>query len=146
MRLKWHQTIARYFLGIIFVFGAVDGVLELGFGIYMTGESNLASFHGILQHTIYFWVFLKLIEAVGGISLLLNLKPTFGTALLTPVSAVLCLFYAFDLHWYYALAVVGGLNIVLLQAYWPSYRTMFIDYPMRASVTERPVVEPLPET
>lgn len=146
MRLKWHQTVARYLLGIIFVFGAVDGVLELGFGIYMTGESNLSSFHGMLQHTIYFWAFLKLVEAVGGISLLLNLKPAFGTALLTPVSAVLCLFYAFDLHWYYAMAVVGVLNIVLLQAYWPSYRAMFLDYPIRANISSRTIAEPLVET
>ncbi|SFW16145.1 MULTISPECIES: hypothetical protein [Luteibacter] len=145
MRLKWHQTIARYLLGILYVFGAVDGVLEMGFHIYLTGESELASFHGMLQHTAYFWVFLKGVEAIGGLSLVLNLKPAFGTAILAPITAVLCLFYAFDLHWYYALIVVGALHAILLHAYWPSYRMMFADYPMRRGTASVPMADPLPE-
>ena len=145
MRLKWHQTIARYLLGILFIFGAVDGLLEMGFHIYLTGESDLSSFHGRLQHTAYFWIFLKGMEAIGGFSLVLNLKPAFGAAILAPITAVLCLFYAFDLHWYYALLVVGALQAILLHAYWPSYRMMFADYPMRRAATSVAMTEPLAE-
>lgn len=129
MRFALHQTIARYVLGFIYLFGAVDGVLEMGFGIYLTGESDLASFHGQLQHTLYFWGFLKLVEALGAISLLLNIKPAFGAALLAPITSVLCLFYVFDLHWYYAVVVLAVVHLIVLHAYRARYAPMFADYP-----------------
>jgi cell division protein FtsW (lipid II flippase) len=136
VQLKLYETVARYLLGIIYLFGAVDGVLALGFGIYLTGESTDGSFHDVLQHTVYFWAFMKLIEGIGAISLLLNIKPALGTALVTPISAVLCLFYVFDLQWYYAFTVVAVLNLVLLKAYWPSYRQLLDNYPMRRALPE----------
>jgi hypothetical protein len=131
MKLKLYETVARYLLGIIYLFGAVDGVLAIFFGMHITGKSNPASFHGVLQDTLFFWAFMKFIELVGALSLLLNYKPALGTALLTPISAVLCLFYVFDIHWYYAFTIVAVLNAVLLRAYWPSYRPMLDAYPMR---------------
>ena len=130
-KLKLYETIARYLLGIIYMFGAIDGVMEIFFDTYWTGESTDGSFHAVLQHTLYFWGFLKFIELVGGLSLLLNYKPALGVALLTPISAVLCLFYIFGLQWYYAFALVATLNLVLLRAYWDSYRPLLDAYPMR---------------
>lgn len=146
MRLKIYETIARYLLGIIYLFGAVDGFLALCFGIYLTGESTDASFHGVLQHTVYFWSFLKSIEFIGALSLLLNFKPALGTALLTPISSVLCLFYVFDLHWYYAFTLVAVLNLVLLKAYWPSFRHLLADYPMRRPHAAGMSPDAVPET
>lgn len=130
MKLKWYETTARYLLGIIYLFGAIDGALAIFGHIYLTGESTDGSFHAVLQHTIWFWSFLKFLEGVGAVSLLANFKPALGTALLTPISAVLCLFYAFELQWFYALALVASLNAVLLRAYWPSYRHLFAPYPL----------------
>ncbi|MEQ1514795.1 MAG: hypothetical protein ABL934_19235 [Lysobacteraceae bacterium] len=130
-KLKTYETIARYLLGIIYLFGAVDGVLDIFFDIYLTGESTDGSFHAVLQHTLYFWGFMKFIELVGAVSLLANFKPAFGLALLTPISAVLCLFYVFELQWYYAFTLVATLNLVLLRAYWDSYRPMLDAYPIR---------------
>lgn len=144
--MKLYETVARYMLGIIFLFGAVDGFLGLGFGIYLTGESNDGSFHAVLQHTVYFWAFLKFVEGIGAISLLFNIKPALGTGLLTPVSAVLCLFYVFDLQWYYAFAVVAVLNLVLLKAYWPSFRHLFRDYPMRRGKATLVASDAVPKT
>lgn len=132
MKLKLYETIARYLLGIIYLFGAVDGFLSIFFGIYITGNPAECSFLGILKHTLFFWAFMKSIQLIGAISLLSNYKPALGVALLTPISSVLCLFYFFVLNWYYALTVVAVLNLVLLRAYWPSYRALFADYPMRA--------------
>lgn len=136
MKLKLYQTIARYLLGLIYLFGAVDGFLGIFFGIYLTGKAVECSFLGVLKQTLFFWAFMKSIQLIGAVSLLSNYKPALGVALLTPISAVLCLFYFFVLHWYYAMTVVAVLNLVLLKAYWPSYRAMFMDYPMRAKQAE----------
>src|ERR1041384_5642357 len=62
-RLKWYETTARYILGVIFLFGAVDGALYLLFGIYMHGKPREA-FLIALEEAKYFWVFLKLIQSV----------------------------------------------------------------------------------
>lgn len=132
MRIKLHETIARYLLGAYYMLGAIDGAVAIFYGIHLTGEAHPHSFLGVLANTLFFWAFLKLVELVGAISLLLNYKPALGTALVTPISAVLCLFYLFDVHWYYACAVVAILNLVLLKAYWNSYRPLFDAYPMRA--------------
>lgn len=142
MKLKIHETAARYLLGIIYLFGAVDGILTIFFGMHITGRSNPGSFHAVLQETLYFWSFMKFIELVGALSLLLNYKPALGVALLTPISAVLCLFYVFDLHWYYAFAIVAVLNAVLLRAYWNSYRPMLDAYPMRGPRLDAPARVP----
>lgn len=135
MKVNLYQTIARYLLGLIYLFGAADGVGELFFDFYFTGRSEPDTFHGALQSTTYFWAFLKLCEAVGAVSLLANYKPALGLAIVTPISAVLCLFYAFELHWYIALTVVGGLTLTLLWAYRNSYAPLLYDYswsaPMR---------------
>jgi cell division protein FtsW (lipid II flippase) len=128
MKLETHQTVARYLLGIIYLFGAVDGALGMFFHIFITGEDTDCSFHAVLQHTAYFWVFLKACELVGAVSLLANYKPAFGLALVTPISAVLCLFYVFELSWFIALAVVIALSVVLFRAYWPSYAPLFATY------------------
>jgi hypothetical protein len=128
MKLKLYETIARYLLGIIYLFGAVDGALGLFFHIFITGEDTDCSFHAVLQHTPYFWVFMKSCELLGAISLLANYKPAAGLALVTPISAILCLFYAFELSWFYALIVVIALTVVLFRAYWPSYAPLFAKY------------------
>ncbi|MEO7323232.1 MAG: hypothetical protein ABIW82_00220 [Dokdonella sp.] len=133
MKLKYYETIARYLLGIIYLFGAVDGALTIFYGMHISGKSNPGSFHAVLQDTLYFWVFLKFIELVGALSLLLNYRPALGVALLTPISAVLCLFYVFDLHWYYAFTLVAVLNAVMLRAYRNSYRPLLDAYPMRGN-------------
>lgn len=131
MKPKVYEIVARYLLGIIYLFGAVDGFLYLFLGIELTGAPNPASFLGILKQATWFWAFLKSVQLTGALSLLLNYKPALGVALLTPVSSVLCLFYLFGLHWYYAFTVVAVLNLVLLRAYWPSYRPLFDAYPVR---------------
>ena len=138
MKLNLFQNIARYLLGLIYLFGAVDGVGELFFDYYFTGESPVDTFHGALQHTTYFWAFLKFCELIGAISLLANYKPALGVAILTPISAVLCLFYAFDLHWYIALTLVGGLTLTLLWAYRSSYAGLWDDYSRRETASSTP--------
>src|SRR6185437_15480257 len=120
MKLRLYESIARYLMGAYFLFGAIDGALGIFFNIYVTGESTDRSFHGVLQHTLYFWGFMKLTELIGAASSLLNYVPAFGVALLTPISEVLCVFYVFGLHWYSTFFGLAITNLILLRAYWPS--------------------------
>jgi hypothetical protein len=128
VKLRWYETVARYLLGFIYLFGAADGIGEIFFHYYYTGESELNSFHGALQHTVYFWSFMKLCELLGAISLLANFRPALGLAIVTPISAVLCLFYVFELHWNIAFALVASLTLILLRAYSKSYLPLFARY------------------
>ena len=143
MKLKHFEIVARYLLGLVYLFGAVDGVLFLFFGMHVAGRPNDGSFLAVLQQATWFWAFMKLVELAGALSLLANYKPALGVALLTPVSAVLCLFYVFDVQWYYAFTLVGVLNLVLLRAYWTSYRPMLDAYPVRGT---RPDARPASAT
>lgn len=137
MRLKWYETTARYLLGAIYLFGAIDGAMFLLFGIYIHGKpADRYVFLLTLQATTYFWALLKTIQAIGAFSLLTNYKPALGNALLIPVSSVLCLFYFFELQ---AVLPTFGLGIIvstiiLTRAYAPSYKRLFDDYPARIRV------------
>lgn len=129
MKLKIYETVARYLLGIIFLFGAVDGVLYLFFDIHITPDPTPSEpFLYILKNTTYFWAFMKFIQLIGAISLLANYKPALGVALLAPVSSCLCLVYFFELQWYYAFTVVAVLTVILLRAYSESYKHMLVKY------------------
>jgi putative oxidoreductase len=138
-KLKIYEIVARYLLGIVYLFGAVDGALHIFFDIYLTGEAKEGSFRGALQQTLYFWAFMKSMQFVGAISLLFNFKPALGVAILTPISSVLCLYYIFELQWYYAFTLVATCNLVLLRAYWDSYRPMLDAYPIRGRSTVKAI-------
>jgi len=127
-RLKWYETTARYVLGVIFLFGAVDGALYLLFGIYMHGKPREA-FLIALEEAKYFWVFLKLIQSFGAVSLLFNYKPALGVALLMPIASVMCLFYVFDYPRLILLGFIIAISmIVLCRAYYKSYAHIFDSY------------------
>ena len=130
MKMKWYETAARYALGAIYLFGAVDGALFLFFGIYMHGKPpDSYVFLVTLQKTTYFWVFMKLIQFIGAISLLTNYKPALGVALLIPISSVLCLFYVFELPSFIPFgSVIVLTTVILCRAYSQSYVGLFDDY------------------
>jgi len=137
--MKWYDTTARYLLGAVYLFGAVDGALFLFFGIYMHGKPPAQyTFLLALQGATYFWAFLKLIQLAGAVSLLANYKPALGTALLIPVSSVLCLFYLFELPSFLFLPPFGAIiivsTVILCRAYARSYAGLFDDYPRRVRV------------
>jgi putative oxidoreductase len=136
MKMKGYETAARYALGAVYLFGAVDGALFLFFGIYMHGKPpDRYLFLLTLQATTYFWAFLKLIQTIGAFSLLTNYKPALGTALLLPVSSCLILFYLFELPSFLPTfgTVIVASTIILCRAYWKSYARLFDDYPARVA-------------
>jgi hypothetical protein len=127
-RLKWYETTARYLLGAIFMFGAVDGALYLLFGIYLHGKPREA-FLIALEQAKYFWAFLKSIQLVGAVSLLFNYKPALGVALLIPIASVMCLFYLFDLPGFIPLGFIIAIAMfALCRAYYKSYAHIFDNY------------------
>ena len=130
MKPKWYETAARYTLGVIFMFGAIDGALFLFFGLYIHGKPpERYVFLLALQRTTYFWAFMKSIQLIGATSLLTNYKPALGVALLIPVASVLCLFYLFELRPFLPLgAVIATSLVVLCRAYSPSYTRLLDDY------------------
>ncbi|MEA2491978.1 MAG: hypothetical protein QOH21_3770 [Acidobacteriota bacterium] len=139
--MKWYETAARYALGAVYLFGVVDGVLFLFFGIYMHGKPpDQYVFLLTLQATTYFWAFLKLVQTVGAFSLLANYKPALGTALLLPVSSCLLLFYVFEGPSFLPTfgLVITVSTIILCRAYWKSFARLFDDYPARVAAPAVP--------
>jgi len=127
-RLKWYETTARYIIGAIFLFGAVDGALTLLGGIYLHGKPR-EPFLIALEQAKYFWAFLKSIQLVGAVSLLANYKPALGVAMLIPISSVMCLFYLFELPGFIPFGSIMAIAmIVLCRAYAKSYVHIFDNY------------------
>ena len=138
--MKWYESTARYLLGAFYLFGAVDGALFLFFGIYIHGKPPAQqTFLLTLQATTYFWAFMKLIQALGAVSLLANYKPALGSALLMPVTSVLCLFYFFELPRFtpHGIIVIVA-TLILIRAYAPSYVRLLDDYPRKARIGSAP--------
>ena len=122
-------TIPRVLLGLIFLVSAVDGFWWLATGAHLihppTSERGLV-FEAGLQNAGFFWPLLKVVNLTGALSLLLNIVPAFGLALLAPVMAVIVLFHLAinpqGLPVAIILVVLGGL---LVWAYRDRYAALF---------------------
>lgn len=130
--MKITTIIARSFLGFWYMLGAVDGWIYLLFGIHWLSEPK-SQFVAVLVDTTYFWVFMKTIQLVGAVSLLANIRPAFGLALVTPVSAVLCLYYFAESMFREIIFLPIGLLIVgstgvLIKAYSKSFLPLLAKY------------------
>lgn len=125
--LKPYEVMARNWLGFIYLFGAVDGALLLFFDIHYRHPPE-GSFVWGLENTAYFWWFMKLCELVSALSLLMNYKPALGLAISAPISAVLCLIFAFDLNWPENVIMVVVPNLILLKAYSKSFLPLLDNY------------------
>jgi hypothetical protein len=125
---RWYETAARYVLGAIYLYGAIDGALYLFFGIYIHGRP-FNRFLITLQTTTYFWGYMKLIQLIGAVGLLTNYKPALSVALLVPVASVQCLFYVFEAPaWIPFGAVIVVVTAILGRAYAGSYVRLFDNY------------------
>ncbi|AOO82792.1 hypothetical protein [Bosea vaviloviae] len=89
-------TVPRVLLGLLFLVSAVDGFWWLATGAHLihppTSERGVA-FETALQNAGFFWPLLKTVNLAGALSLLLNIVPAFGLALLAPVMTVIVLFH-----------------------------------------------------
>jgi len=89
-------TVPRVLLGLIFLVSAVDGFWWMATGNHLirppTSERGVA-FELALQNSGFFWPVLKTVNLAGAVSLILNIVPAFGLALLAPVMTVIVLFH-----------------------------------------------------
>jgi hypothetical protein len=89
-------TVPRVLLGLLFLVSAVDGFWWLATGAHLihppTSERGVV-FESALQNAGFFWPLLKVVNLAGALSLLLNIVPAFGLALIAPVMTVIVLFH-----------------------------------------------------
>jgi hypothetical protein len=89
-------TLPRILLGLIFLVSAVDGFWWLATGVRLihppTSERGEA-FELALMNAGFFWPLLKVVNLAGALSLLLNIAPAFGLALIAPVMTVIVGFH-----------------------------------------------------
>lgn len=89
-------TLPRILLGLVFLASAVDGVWWLSTGVKLinppTSEQGTIFQQG-LMNSGFFWPLMKAVDLVGALSLLLNLAPAFGLALLSPIMAVIVAYH-----------------------------------------------------
>ncbi len=89
-------TVPRVLLGLLFLVSAADGFWWMATGAHFihppTSERGVV-FEMALQNSGFFWPLLKSVNLVGGLSLLLNIAPALGLALIAPVMAVIVLFH-----------------------------------------------------
>jgi len=89
-------TVPRVLLGLLFLVSAVDGFWWLATSHHLihppTSERGLV-FEAALQNSGFLWPLLKTVNLAGALSLLANIAPALGLALITPVMAVIVLFH-----------------------------------------------------
>lgn len=89
-------TVPRVLLGLLFLVSAADGFWWMATGahfIHPPISERGVVFEMALQNSGFFWPLLKSVNLVGGLSLLLNIAPALGLALIAPVMAVIVLFH-----------------------------------------------------
>ncbi|WP_051988281.1 hypothetical protein [Bosea sp. UNC402CLCol] len=122
-------TAPRILLGLIFLISAVDGFWWLATGmnlIHPPTSARGAAFEAALQDSGFFWPFVKAINLTGGLSLISNVVPAFGLALIAPVMAVIVLFHAtINPQGLPVAAVLVVLGLPLVWAYRDRYAEMF---------------------
>ena len=89
-------TVPRILLGLLFLVSAVDGFWWLATGSHLIHPPTSArgvAFETALQEAGFFWPLLKSVNLLGALSLLTNVAPALGLALIAPVMAVIVLFH-----------------------------------------------------
>ncbi|HEV2552155.1 MAG TPA: hypothetical protein VGV17_00185 [Bosea sp. (in: a-proteobacteria)] len=89
-------TVPRVLLGLLFLVSAVDGFWWLATGthlIHPPTSTRGVAFEEALQASGFLWPLLKIVNLVGALSLLSNIAPALGLALIAPVMTVIVLFH-----------------------------------------------------
>ena len=126
--MKITVIIARSILGLIFLVFGLNFFLHF---IPMAPPAGKAgAFQGGLFQSGYFFPFLKVIETVSGLFLLINRYTAFFLLLLFPITVNICLFHAFLAP---SGLPLGGLMLIihlfLGYAYFRYYRDIFTVQP-----------------
>ena len=128
MRNSLLVTLPRILLGLIFLVSAADGFWWLATGahlIHPPTSSKGIEFETALQSSGFFWPLLKVVNLAGALSLLLNIVPALGLALLAPVMTVIVLFHlAINPQGLPVAIILIVLGSLLVWAYRDRYRAL----------------------
>lgn len=122
-------TIPRVLLGLLFLVSAIDGFWWLATGTNLihppTSEPGLA-FEAALQSSGFIWPMVKVVNLAGGLSLLCNLAPAFGLALLAPIMTVIVFFHlVLNPQGVPVALIMAALGLLLIFAYRDRYAALF---------------------
>jgi len=126
--MKTAVTIARIALSLIYLIFGLDYFLNFISHIVNlpAGGSKAGSFFGALGTAGYFFPFLKSIEIICGLFLLINRFTAFFLVALFPISVNICVFHACMMPVYLPFgAAILALNLFLLFTYRKYYISMF---------------------
>jgi hypothetical protein len=129
--LRTASITARVLLGLIFL------VFGLNFFLHFIPnnqqpEGKAAAFLGGLFQTGYFFLFLKSVEVIAGLLLLMNLFVPLILIILMPISLNILLFHSFLEPSGMALAISGVILVLQLFLAWgyrSQYRSLFVPRP-----------------
>ncbi|CAH1678514.1 conserved membrane hypothetical protein [Hyphomicrobiales bacterium] len=129
MKTVFLVTIPRILLGLLFLVSAIDGFWWLATGTNLihppTSERGLA-FEAALQNSGFIWPMVKAVNLIGSLSLLLNLAPAFGLALLAPIMTVILFFHlVLNPQGIPVALIMVALGLSLVFAYRDRYRALF---------------------
>ena len=122
-------TLPRVAVGALFLLSAVDGFYFIATGqnlIHPPKTPQAAQFEAALIASGFLWPLLKVVNLIGGLSLLANRAPAFGLALILPVITVIVGFHLFLNPQGLPIAVLLAVcSLLLIRAYWPQYSGLF---------------------
>ena len=129
MKTVFLVTIPRVLLGLLFIVSAIDGFWWLATGtklIHPPTSARGLAFEAALQDSGFIWPMLKAVNLTGGLSLLLNLAPAFGLALLAPIMTVIVFFHVvLNPQGVPVALIMTVLGLLLVFAYRDRYRALF---------------------
>ena len=121
-------TVPRILLGLIFLVSAVDGFWWMATGHNLihppTSEQGLA-LEAVLQHS-FIWPMVKVVNLTGALSLLANIAPAFGLALIAPIMTVIVFFHlVLNPQGLPVAIILVVLGLLLVWAYRGRYAALF---------------------
>jgi hypothetical protein len=121
-------TVPRILLGLLFLVSAVDGFWWMATGNHLihppTSEQGLA-FEAALQSS-FVWPLLKVVNLTGALSLLANVAPAFGLALIAPIMTVIVFFHlVLNPQGLPVAIIMVVLGLMLVWAYRGRYAALF---------------------
>ena len=125
--MKIVTIIARTLLGLAFVFFGINGIYPFPF-MQMTPpppDTPAGHFFAAVAPTGFMTV-IAVLQLLGGLSLLLNVRPVLGLTILCPIIFNILLFHFTIAPANFAPGiVVAALALILVVSYWNHYRPIF---------------------
>lgn len=123
--MRWIVLVARILLGIIFVVFGLNGFFNF------IPVPELHPFMQMMVDSGFIYV-VKALEVIGGLMLLINIRVPLALLILGPIVINIVLYHTFFDPRNWPVSVVNlVLYIIVLAAYWPSFRSTFQNHTLQ---------------